>query len=425
MRNRTRCVLVTGLLFLVLGALSSPAPAAGPGPAESKNVALIGHLDVEGGGMVDVQGTLAVIGHIDPPYATTLVDVSDITKPTILSRIKTWPGTHSHKARLCGNTLIINVEKYRGWKKGDKVGLAFFDVADPVHPKEITLMEMGGVETEGSGVHRYQVDCARKLVYLSGSVDGYLGNISLIVDFSDPKAPKEVGRWWIPGQWVAGGERPTWKGNDFRTHHPLRWGDRLYISLWYGGFAIVDISDITKPKTVSSLNYHPPYAWPTHTALRVGHKILGRDWLLVVDEQIAAGCEHRPAFMLLVDITNERLPVPVANFQVPEGGKYSYCDGQQDKHFGSHQPHEYVGEDNLVYLTWFAGGLRIVDISNPYQPREAGYYVPEPVAGFKFPMSNDVFLDKNGVIYLIDRYNGLDLLKFTGERQTKWKHWGR
>jgi hypothetical protein len=418
-------VLVIGLLLLVLGATGSPAPAASPGPAEAKNVALIGHLDVEGGGMVDVQGALAAIGHIDPPYATTLVDVSDITKPKILSRIKTWPGTHSHKARLCGNTLIINVEKYRGWKKGEKVGLAFFDVADPANPKEVTFMEMGGVETLGSGVHRYQVDCPRKLVYLSGSADGYLGNISLIVDFSDPKAPKEVGRWWIPGQWAAGGEKPTWKGDDFRTHHPLRWGDRLYISLWFGGFAIVDISDISKPRTVSSLNYHPPYESPTHTALRVGHKILGRDWLLVFDEDVQDACEHPPAFMLVVDITNERLPVPVANFQAPEGGKYSYCDGQRGKRFGSHQPYEYVGEDNLVYAAWFSGGLRIVDISNPYRPREAGYYVPEPVAGFKFPLSNDVFLDKRGVIYLIDRYYGLDLLKFTGERKTRWKQWGR
>ena len=44
--------------------------------------------------------------------------------------------------------------------------------------------------------------------YLSSSMDGYLHNIVVIVDLSDPRKPREVSRWWMPGQWVAGGETP-------------------------------------------------------------------------------------------------------------------------------------------------------------------------------------------------------------------------
>ena len=29
----------------------------------------------------------------------------------------------------------------------------------------------------------------------------------MIVDINDPANPKEVSRWWFPGQWTAGGEK--------------------------------------------------------------------------------------------------------------------------------------------------------------------------------------------------------------------------
>ncbi len=201
---------------------------------------------------------------------------------------RTYAGTHSHKARLCGNVLVINVEAYKGWKQGDKAGLAFFDISNPTQPKEVAFMEMGGLDTGGTGVHRFSLDRDKKLVYTSASAKGYQGNITMIIDFSDPTKPKEVGRWWAPGQWIAGGEKPTWQGAEVRTHHPNRWGNRLYVPLWGGGFSIVDITDLAKPRTVSHFDYHPTYSYPTHTALPVGHKIAGRDWLVVFDEAVRA-----------------------------------------------------------------------------------------------------------------------------------------
>ena len=181
--------------------------------------------------------------------------------------------------------------------------------------------------------------------------------------------------------------------------------------MWRGGFAIVDISDIMNPRTICHVNHQQ--ASPTHTTLRVDHDIMGRKWLIVFDEDISDECEDPQASMWLYDITDERNPQNTAVFRVPEGGKYSFCDGEKGKRFGAHQPHEYVAEDNLVYAAWFAGGLRIIDISNPYNPEEVGFYVPEPVAGYPFPQSNDVFVDGRKLIFLIDRHNGLDILKYT------------
>jgi hypothetical protein len=70
-------------------------------------------------------------------------------------------------------------------------------------------------------------------------------------------------------------------------------------------------------------------------------------------------------------------------------------------------------DSTLVYLTWFAGGLRIVDVADPMLPKEVGFYIPEPINGFPSPQSNDVDVGENGIIYLLDRNAGFDILEFT------------
>lgn len=396
--------VVTAVLYLIL-CLVPVTVAGAAGPISAKNVALVGHLDIEGGGMVDVRGNLAVIGHMGPPYATSLLDVSDPARPKVLSRIKTRPGTHSHKARICGNVLVINVEAYGG---AEEAGLALYDIADLAKPREVAFMRMGGLDTGGTGVHRFQLDCERKLVYASGSADGFDGNFTMIIDVADPAKPREIGRWWVAGQHRAGGEKASGSGTSFRTHHPLRLGDRLYVSLWYGGFAILDVTNPARLRLVSHVNYHDVSGSPTHTALPGGHKIMGKDWLLVFDEQLGGG--DPPAFMRVFDITDEKRPVQVSSFRVPRDPS-----GKTGGRFGAHQPHEYVANDNLVYAAWFSGGLRVIDISNPYRPQEVGHYIPKPDRGERFAESNDVFVDALGLVYLIDRSRGLDILKYTGK----------
>lgn len=398
MLRSARKGLSLGLLMILLW---SGSAAASPGFISANNVTRAGHLDLEGGGMVDVKGNLAAVGHMGPPWATTLLEVADPAHPRILSRIEVRPGTHSHKARICGSTLAINVERYGGGGDGT-AGLALFDISDPLRPKATALHRTGG-----SGVHRFQLDCDRKLVYAGGGAEGFPNDITLIIDISDPTRPREIGRWGGPGQSRAAGERPALSAAAVRTHHPLRLGNRLYVSLWYDGFAILDISDPTQPRLISHVNYHKGGGAPTHTALPVGHKILGKNWLIVFDEEMGGG--DPPAFVRVFDITDEKRPLPAATFHVPRDPS-----GKTGGRFGAHQPHEVVGPDNLVYAAWFSGGLRVIDLADPYHPREAGHYIPRPVSGERYAQSNDLFVDEKGLIYLIDRIRGLDILRFTG-----------
>ena len=59
----------------------------------------------------------------------------------------------------------------------------------------------------------------------------------------------------------------------------------------------------------------------------------------------------------------------------------------------------------------YPGAKCALDFSNPYQPEEISYYVPLPGKGQTTVQSNDVFRAENGLVYLIDRYDGLEILE--------------
>jgi len=239
-------------------------------------------------------------------------------------------------------------------------------------------------------------------------MDGYMGAIFIVVDVSDPRKPHEVSRWWLPGQWIDGGEEPKWdpERESYRLHHPVVLGDRAYLGYWDAGFIILDVSDIRRPRLVSRSDYSPPYGGAFHTALPVRGKILDRRWLIVFQESTAQYVMEGKKLMWVVDVTAEANPVPVSTFQVPVEG-FDIHEGR----FGPHQPHEDVHvKDDLIYAAWFSAGLRIINIANPYRPVEVGYFIPDP-KGQGMVQTNDVFVDDRGLIYIIDRLEGgLDIL---------------
>src|SRR5262249_49679615 len=93
-----------------------------------------------------------------------------------------------------------------------------------------------------------------------------------------------VGAWAVGGRAAAGGETPSWPGRHHRCHHPIRQGNRLYVSYWHGGFVILDVEDLAKPTFVSGLDWSPPFITPTHTAVPIPFPLRGRRVLLVADE---------------------------------------------------------------------------------------------------------------------------------------------
>ena len=430
-------------------------------PSLTKNVTRISHLDLPGAGQVYVDGKYAYVGHITNKegLGTSILDVSDPKKPRLLSQIPVGDAhSHSHKARVIGDIMIVNVEQNMSaiGRKADELpklrkqlrdalgrdpshkelaeklgvkesdipavevmekapynqgGFKIYDVSDRTKPKLITHHK-----THGRGVHRFDMDAS--YAYISTEMPGYIGNILVIYDIRNPAKPEEVSRWWLPGQHLAGGEKPTWPGRQHRLHHTLRVGDRLYAGCWHGGVRVVDVSDIRKPRTIGAYNYHPPFPEPSHTFMGLPKAVDGRQIAIAIDEEDHAHSAEemakrrgRPhACLWVFDITDVQNLKPLSIFEVSELD--SPWSRAAPGRFGAHQFQEHMkGGDTLVYCAWFAGGLRIVDVANPAAPEEVGFYIPEPAPGKAAPQSNDVDVDARGLIYLGDRYSGFDILE--------------
>jgi hypothetical protein len=420
----------------------------------------LGHLDLAGAGQVTVKGNYAYIGHIPnkDQLSTTILDIADPKKPRVIAKLKMQDAeSHSHKARVAGDLMIVNHERNmtvigrraeqlpgvrqrltvelgreptlaeiadkmavseadaraaeEAEKRGyDQGGFRVYDVSKPETPRLLCHHKTGG-----RGVHRFDMD--ENYAYISTEMDGFVGNILVIYDLRNPAKPQEVSRWWMEGQHLAAGEVPSWPGRQHRLHHALRFGDELWAGVWLGGVRIIDVSSISHPRTVAAYNYHPPFPEPSHTFMPVPERLGGRRIAVAIDEEDqfynekdAAKRRGRPhACLWTFDVSDYSDLKPLACFTVSDLD--SPWSRTPKSRFGAHQFCEFM-TDTLVYATWFSGGLRIIDVADPFAPQEVGWYIPEPVKGQPAPQSNDVTLDERGLIYLVDRNAGFDILEF-------------
>ncbi len=435
-----------------------------PNGALARNVRRIGHVDLAGAGQVTIAGNYAYVGHIPNKenLGTSIVDISDPKNPRVVAAVTLDdPTSHSHKVRVAGGLMVVNHERNPtpAGRRAEQLpgvrqelrealgreptrvelaqklsvteadlaaveaaekqpyrngGFRIYDVGNPAAPKLIHHQLTGGI-----GVHRFDMD--ERYAYISTEMDGFIGNILVIYDLRNPGRPEEISRWWMPGQNLAAGEKPSWSGKRHRLHHALRFGDEMWASCWHGGFRIVDIADLKKPKTVAFYNYHPPFPEPTHTVMPMPTKLGRRRIAIAIDEEDQAQSANeeqarrgRPhAGMSIFDVSDYANVKALSLFEVSElDSPFARTPGAR---FGAHQFHERMA-GTLVFAVWFSAGLRIVDVADPSSPREVGYFIPEPVGGRSAPQSNDVVLDQRGLVYVVDRHVGFDILEFDGGR---------
>lgn len=391
--------------------LSSSADRHNLAPHRSNNIHHLARMELPGGGQIVIQGKYAFVGHQHGPDGTTIMDISNPRDPKIVHKLMlTNPMAHSHKVRVVGDIMIVNSEVEPG--KGHHLdftdgGFNIYDIKDKTNPKLINF-----VKTHARGVHRFDMD--ESYAYISTEMEGFVGNILVIYDIRNPANVIEVSRWWMPGQNVAAGEAPHPRGRDHSLHHGMRCGNEIYAGCWFSGISIIDVSDISKPRTLGRHEYDPPHAEPTHTFLKVPFPIGGRQIAVSTEEERPkrgpdVGRPHAP--LRTWDVTDPTSPKILCTYQLDEMAQPYHGD---EVRFGTHQLREIVDKDCMLYVTWFAAGLRLIDIHNPADPREKGYFIPQPTAGKTTPWSNDAAKDDRDLIFLTDKSCGLDILEFDG-----------
>lgn len=404
--------------------------------ANSSNIVPLGHSDQGGrpdGVQIMVANGYAYLGHMFSD-GITVMDVSDPRAPKPVHFMPCAPNTRAHHIQVHdGVMLAVNsaniwaMQQYNsqqdyftnpisnsfsGRERPFAAGLRVYDLkSDPAAPREI-----GFCPVEGIGLHRLWWSGGR-YAYASVHFDGYSDFILAMFDVADLTRPTLAGQWALPGMNVAAGEAPTWpKGKRWALHHAIPAGNLLYGAWRDAGFTIHDIGDPVAPKLLSHRVLSPPFAGGTHTPL----PLPGRGLAVVADEAVSANCAAGFAHTWVFDVRDPTNPVTFAT--LPQPAEQNYC--QVGGKFGPHNLHEnrpgsFQSED-IVFATWHNAGVRAFDLTNPFQPRQIGFIVPAAPerqvdirpGAVPVTQSADVFVDRNGLMYITDTNAGLTIAQF-------------
>jgi hypothetical protein len=397
--------------------------------------ALLGHSDQGGRGdgcQVMVNKGHAYVGHVFSG-GFTVIDVRDPRDPQTVNFIPAAPNTWSIHMQTHADLMLVinefdfysqyqNESDYYGGSANDTgdrkfaSGIRVYDISNPAEPREIGFMPV-----DGKGVHRIWWD-GGQYAYASIMPWGFTDHIFASIDMSDPTQPKEVGRWWVPGMWTEGGEEPTWT-NRWAFHHAVVANDIAYCGWRDGGLILLDVSDPTTPTLLGHRNWCPPFGGGTHSGLPLPDKGI----CLAPDEAIADNCADGIKRIWVADVTDPTNPVTISTFPTPAERDYASKGG----HFGPHNVHENrIGSfqsSDLIFATYQNAGVRAIDLTDPFAPREVGHFVPGEPTGWndyrpgrpKVNHTADVYVDVNGIAYLTDfSGGGLHIVEYLGTSQS-------
>jgi hypothetical protein len=387
---------------------------------------------------------------------TSIVEISDPSNPKLVWHIPNDVGGVNSRAvsvvydygfnsNPSGRDYLI-----RSYDTGKDFRFQIFDITTrDTDPSKIALVsEITGTPPNSCGpgcggkfimrAHKGYWSQESGLYYSSSGEPGFRQIILHIWDLKDPKNPKFVGRAALPSQRNGA---PGFQGE--YAHHPIvdEKNNRVYVAYRGAGQTTSwDITDPANPKLVWLVDTTPPGRGPHTISPIVYNEVpnfkgdaLPRTYALVTDEA-AGAADMKPCASgvrtksYMFDITAEASPFPISTWQVPVG---NFCD--KGGRFGPHQHAETVNstlnrfEDKLAWIAYFNAGVRVVDLSDPYNLKEVGYYIPKTNANShaiskEQPVAiqiNDVDIDHRGLAYATDRVgSGLFVLEYTGKKAT-------
>jgi len=455
---------------------AAPALAQAPkvgDPPEAKNMRLVGYSDLQARSayqpVIHKQGNryIAYIGHhggtpdIPKPTnkltgqaefnGTSIVDVTDAAHPKYLKHLPGLEGTYesggAQMMRVCDGKTLPKGDPNKFYLLRVFGGQAheIWDVTDPANPALLTRID--GLRD----AHKNWWECDTGIAYLVSGPPGWRARrMTMIYDLSDPLKPVKIRDFGLPGQ-----EPGSTGAVPVDVHGPISTGpqgNRVYFGYGTNKGGVLQIVDREKllngPKEPTPENLRYPVVGQldmlpingAHTTVPMLKMPIAefakdkggatRDIVMIVDEQILNECQEPRQMVFFVDVTVETRPMVISNFNVSaEPGNHCERGGR----FGSHSSNEDTSPifyKKVVFVTWFNGGVRAIDVRDPYQPKQIGYFIPSITEAtdkrcIKVDgkdrckvaiQSNNVETDDRGYVYVVDRANtGMHILELTPE----------
>jgi hypothetical protein len=420
----------TATALLVAGITAVPAQAASAGTqtgARAHNMTLLAHHDLAGSGnlgegyaQVKTRDGRRILyaAHESGPRCLSVLDVTDPRAPRLLRQIDVPDGnTRCNSLDVSGRTLVVANQLGDPAQPGGTAGVQIYNLNEPTDPRHIGFFDTSGPFSRGA---HFVWFADGRYVHISSGMPDFQprrpnldDQIYVSLDLKNPARPREVGRWWWPGTRVGDKEplpEPNQQDEGCRAHntdvYPGR-PDRLYIGYIDCGMAILDISNRARPRPIVMQDDSPPTPGFTHTL----QAIHGGRYVLATQEAVEDACaDGDKRAYLYRNVPSSRL-TRVATLPRPADSPDPCAEGGR---FGAHNVFEHTPDeptwwsDDVILASYFNGGVRAWDVSNPNRPREVAYYVPEPPAGSPAGavQINDVYADDRGVIFAGDRFTG-------------------
>ena len=473
-------------MLLAGAACRSTSGAAGEAAdARASDLRLVGQDDLQGRSayhpIIHTYGERRILfvghhaGEADNPLTGRLevngmsvLDVTDPAVPLYLTHVPpTGPDARgTQHVQVCSGSDLPNADPDGVYliRTNGAVSHELLDVTDPHRPAFLATIATTGVSSRPESnrgnreTHKLQWDCETGTAYLNGTPNGWrVTRVLQAYDLSTPREPRHIRDFGLPGhEPTASGPFP--EPGVAGLHQPFVVGDRMYLGYESGTDGALQILDRDKFLNGDPMAGEPlvpvpeglrypeiaridmPGYYGVHTAKPIydfmvpdyvdNRDARTRDLLLVVSESQTFRCQENRDVMFIFDITDEAHPLPISTFQVPEEpGDFCNVGGR----FGPHSLNDAYHpafDKTLVVLAYFNAGIRVVDIRNPFEPREVAYFIPEvspnttescmEISGVEechtAIQTNNVDLDDRGYIYAVDRAGtGLVVLELTGE----------
>lgn len=315
--------------------------------------------------------------------------------------------------------------------------------ADPPGPTQFQIYDVSGdcrkprrAGTYDFGTtitHEHRIWRDKIYAILTSTVPGDPSLI--VVDASDRDNPQLLTTWDLrdePGM-------PESNAHDMDISPD---GTRAYVNLRVPdgprGLVILDTSEVAnwKPgmptptiRRISPIVNWDPDPGGSHSAQLV--KISGRKYVLAQNEVFTTAPTGCPwGWARIIDVNDELQPFQISTFRLEVNQRRNCERTQRDN--AMYSTH-YLGVDDpeeakLAFFTWYSSGLWIVDISDPYSPKAAGYYIPGATTDTVFRDTSPTrFGNRNidysysfvrfhkGNIWFNTVYGGFWVVRYTGE----------
>ena len=441
---------LTGLLAggLPAGAASGPQVSIGSPsvPGTIKNFQVIGHTDLGNRGMnspIALAGKCAYLG--DRSYVASprkgagiaILDVSNPANPHQVNVIPARPDTTQREMRADAGLGLLVVEDYSPYIGSDLSGgdsysgndLQVYDISkDCTKPVLLSTYDFGARAPHEFFLWKDPKHLGRVLAYVTTTI--YSPDLN-VIDLTDPTSPKLVSVFNSPQQSASG------VNDDKNTQNPSSYihsiavsddGTRAYIGNWDYGTFVADTSGLADPAGVPVIRPLSPTPLDYGANVHGNVPIPGRPYGVMVQEEYANAGRSCPfGWLRIADMTDPANLKLAGEYRLPEND----CPKAQAAN-GTFTAHNQTNFPSVTLLTWYSGGLRAVDTTDPNKPVEAGVFVPKATKDAPIERDTRLFFTgnhndrrtgamwsypvvQNGLIYVVDIDLGLYILRYTGK----------